>query len=111
MGTQSLGEFEMLVLLAALRLGADEAYAVSIADTIGEHSGRGARRSAVYITLQRLEHKGLVSTYLGAPTAERGGKARRHVRVEEAGLVALRQTRQALRGMWRGLEDQLEVVP
>ena len=78
MGKRNLGEFELLVLLAVLRLG-DEAYAVAIVDEIGERTGRQVRRAAVYTALQRLETKGLVSTWLGDARAERGGKARRNV--------------------------------
>lgn len=105
----SLGELEMLVLLAALRLGESEAYAVSIAEEIRERTGRAVRRATVYVTLQRLEQKGMVSSRLGDPLPERGGKARRYVEVEEPGRVAVRRTRDAYRAMWRGLEP--EVAP
>ena len=64
---QSLAEFELLVLLAALRLGPDEAYTVSIADHIQQRTGRSVRRANVYTTLQRLEAKRLVTTRLGEP--------------------------------------------
>ena len=73
----SLAEFELLVLLAALRLGPDEAYTVSIADDIEQRTGRSVRRANVYTTLQRLEAKRLVATELSEPRAERGGKPRR----------------------------------
>ncbi len=108
MGKDSLGEFELLVLLACMRLGEADAYAVSIVDEIFARTGRDIHRAAVYVTLQRLEKKGLISTRLGAPVAERGGKARRHVRVEAAGTEAVRLSRQALRNMWTGLGTQLE---
>ena len=104
MGKRNLGEFELLVLLAVLRLG-DEAYAVAIVDEIGERTGRQVRRAAVYTALQRLETKGLVSTWLGDARAERGGKARRNVRVEAAGVVAIREARSALQNMWIDLPD------
>ncbi len=104
MGKRNLGEFELLVLLAVLRLG-DEAYAVAIVDEIGERTGRKVRRAAVYTALQRLETKGLVSTWLGDARAERGGKARRNVRVEAAGVVAIREARSALQNMWIDLPD------
>lgn len=108
MGKDNLGEFELLVLLASIRLGDEEAYAVSIVDEILARTGRLIHRAAVYVTLQRLEKKGLISTYLGAPVAERGGKARRHVRVEAAGTEAVRLSRQALQSMWTGLGPRLE---
>lgn len=108
MGKKGLGELELLVLLAVLRLGENEAYAVSIAEEIQERTGRNVRRATVYVTLQRLEHKGMVSSRLGDPLPERGGKARRYVRLEEPGRVALRETQHALRSMWQGLESQLD---
>jgi PadR family transcriptional regulator PadR len=107
MGKDTLGEFELLVLLACLRLGEEQAYAVAIVDEILERTGREIHRAAVYVTLQRLEKKGLISTHLGAPVAERGGKARRHVRVEAAGTEAVRVSRQAMQSMWTGLGRQL----
>ena len=57
--TTTLAEFELLVMVAAMRLGADEAHAVSIAADITDRTGRGVRRANVYMTLQRLEEKGL----------------------------------------------------
>ncbi len=69
-----LGGFELLVLLAVIRLG-DEAYGVPIADAIEESSGREVALGSVYITLDRLEAKGIVSSRLGEPTPERGGRA------------------------------------
>jgi DNA-binding PadR family transcriptional regulator len=96
---QSLAEFELLVLLAALRLGPEEAYTVSIADHIQERTGRSVRRANVYTTLQRLEGKRLVVTRLGEPRPERGGKPRRLVTVRPAGVAAVRATAGAIRAM------------
>ena len=106
----TLGEFELLVLLACLRLGDKEAYAVGIADDIAARTGRSMQRAAVYVTLQRLEKKGLITTHLGDPRPERGGKARRLVYVEQAGREAVRDARQALQRMWGGLGAQLEAL-
>ncbi|MEZ5318900.1 MAG: helix-turn-helix transcriptional regulator [Vicinamibacterales bacterium] len=108
MGKDTLGEFELLVLLAAIRLGEAEAYAVSIVDEIAARTGRDIHRAAVYVTLQRLEKKGLIATRLGAPQPERGGKARRLVRVERSGREAVREARHAFQRMWVGLGAQLE---
>ena len=95
-------------MLAALRLG-DEAHAVSIADDIQQKTGRSVRRANVYMTLQRLEDKGLISTQLGDPRPERGGKPRRIVTVAPDGAAVERATTNAihamigdLRGMTRG---------
>jgi DNA-binding PadR family transcriptional regulator len=108
MGKDTLGEFELLVLLACLRLGDAGAYAVSIVDEIHARTGRDLHRAAVYVTLQRLEKKGLITTRLGDPLPERGGKARRLVRVESAGRQAVLDSRTALQRMWGGLGPQLE---
>lgn len=103
-----LAEFELLVMLAALRLGPREAYAVSIMDDIEARTGRRVRRANVYTTLQRLEGKGLVTTRLGEPRAERGGKARRLVAVAPAGVRAVRAATAEIRAMTGGLEGLLE---
>lgn len=99
MPTDSLAEFELLVMLAALRLGPEEAYTVSIARDIAERTGRRVRRANVYTTLQRLEAKGLVTTRLGEPRPERGGRPRRLVVVESEGLAAVRTTTSAIQAM------------
>lgn len=105
MPRESLAEFELFVVMAAVRLGRDEAYTVSIADVIEERTGRAVRRANVYTTLQRLEEKGLVSTRLGDPRPERGGKPRRLVTVEPDGMAALRATTDAIRAMSDGLDE------
>ncbi|MDA8020719.1 MAG: PadR family transcriptional regulator [Thermoanaerobaculia bacterium] len=104
MNRKSLGDLELLVLLAALRLGEDEAYAVSIAAEIRDRTGRSVQRATIYVTLQRLEHKGLVTTHLSDPIEKRGGKPRRMVRVESRGRAAVLDTQQAFEKMWSGLE-------
>lgn len=104
MPQESLAEFELLVMLATLRLGPDNAYTVTIADDISERTGRSVRRANVYTTLQRLEAKGFVSSRLGEPRAERGGRPPRLVTVEPAGMVAVRTTTDAIRAMSHGLD-------
>ena len=108
MKKSSLGELELLVLLACIRLGPDEAYPVSIADKIAQRTGRMLHRATVYVTLQRLEARGLVSTHLGDPRPERGGKARRLVTVGPAGREAVRRLRDSLQRMWIGLGPALK---
>lgn len=100
-----LAEFELLVMLAALRLGPDEAYTVSIADDIRSRTGRSVRRANVYTTLQRLESKGMISSRLGEPRAERGGRPPRLVSVEPEGLTAVRATTEAIRAMVGEMDD------
>lgn len=106
MGRGSIGQFEQLVLLAILRLGS-EAYGVAILDEIGRTTGWRARRSAVYVALRRLEDKGLVSSRMGRPRPERGGRARKYFSVEAAGRALLRESREALLCMWKGIESEL----
>ena len=103
----SLGEFELLVMLAALRLGPEEAYTVSIADDIQRKTGRSVRRANVYTTLQRLEARGFVTTRLGEPRPERGGKPRRHVELESAGMAAVKSATAAIRAMTADLDDAM----
>jgi DNA-binding PadR family transcriptional regulator len=97
-----LGGFELLVLLALIRLH-DEAYGVPIAAAIEETSGREVALGSVYITLERLARKGLVSSRLGDPTPERGGRAKRYFRITAKGLREVRQARRTLIGLWRGV--------
>lgn len=103
MAHQGLGEFEQMVLLAILQIEGD-VYGVPIVDEIERRTGRSVARAAVYVTLRRLEEKELISSWMSEPTAERGGKARRCVKVEPAGLEALRESRRALDRMWSGLD-------
>src|SRR5687768_542968 len=99
----TLGEFEQIVLIAILQLG-NEVYGVPIVEEIQRRTGRHVAPAAVYITLRRLERKGLVSSWLGDPTPERGGKARRYVQVTQAGLESLRAARKLIDQMWHGLD-------
>jgi DNA-binding PadR family transcriptional regulator len=105
MTADTLGEFELLVMLAALRLGPDEAYTVSIAEDIRARAGRSVRRTNIYTTLQRLEAKGLVTTRLGEPRAERGGRPPRLVTLSPDGVAALHATTSAIHAMLSGLPD------
>jgi PadR family transcriptional regulator, regulatory protein PadR len=97
-----LGEFEHVVLLALMRLG-DDAYGARIRAEIELATGRSPAIGAVHATLERLERKRLVSSWMGAPTPERGGKAKRHFRIEAAGVEALKHARAALERLHAGL--------
>lgn len=103
----SLGEFELLVLLAVLQC-ADDAYGTTVRREIAERAERRVSRGAVYATLDRLEDKGLVRSSFGEPTAERGGRAKRFFRPTEPGLEAVRDARASMMRMWQGLEPILE---
>src|SRR3984885_6384651 len=101
-----LGEFELIVLLALMRLG-DDAYGVPISREIEDRSGQEVALGSVYAALERLEEKGLVSSVMGEPTPERGGRAKRFFHVTAKGLREVRETQTALKKLWRGL-PQLE---
>ena len=99
-----LGEFELMVLLALIRLG-DDAYGVPISREIEQRGGREVALGSVYAVLERLEGKGLVTSRLGDATAARGGRAKRYFRVTAQGLRKVRQTQRALVNLWRGLPE------
>ncbi len=102
-----LWEFEQLLLLALLHLK-DEAYGLRIRQAIEARTGRTISPGAVYTALDRLERRELVSSSLGEPTPQRGGKRRRYYRLEPAGATLLRQSQHALARMARGVSPELE---
>ncbi len=102
-----LGDFEQLVLLGVLRLEAD-AYGARIRQEIHERSRRDVSINAVYTTLDRLESKGLLRSWTGEPTAQRGGRRRKFYALEPAGEAALRHAYRAFTAMADGLERRLE---
>jgi DNA-binding PadR family transcriptional regulator len=101
-----LGEFELLVLLAAISLG-DVAYPVSIANDIEARSGRKASRTTVLITLERLEDKDLVTSRYGDGTPERGGRPKRFFKPKARGLQAVREAVARIETMTKGLTSIL----
>jgi PadR family transcriptional regulator PadR len=102
-----LGDFEQLVLFGVLRLE-DEAYGAAIRQEIHARSGRDVSINAVYTTLDRLENKGLLRSWVGDPTPQRGGRRRKFYAARPAGVAAARQAYQAFTSMTVGLERRLE---
>ena len=102
-----LGELEQLVLLAVLRMDGD-AYGVPIRDDLLDRAGRDVPLGSVYNALARLEEKGLVTSAVGDPTPERGGRRKRLYSATTAGRAAARDSIEALRAMARGLSLGLE---
>ena len=98
-----LGEFEQIVLLAVARLG-DEAYGVSIRQEIEGTGGRPVSIGAVYATLDRLEHKRLLTSSIGEATPVRGGRPKRFFRILPGGQESLLGARRTLDRLWDGLE-------
>jgi PadR family transcriptional regulator, regulatory protein PadR len=103
----ALGDFEQLVLFGVRRLE-DEAYGAAIRQEIHARSGRDVSINAVYTTLDRLEAKGLLRSWTGEPTAQRGGRRRKFYELRPAGVAALRQAYRAFAAMTVGLEGWLE---
>ena len=97
-----LGEFEQLVLLAVIRLE-DNAYGVTIRDTIDEFTGRDVLVGPVYAALERLEGKGLVQTRVSAPEPVPGGRARKLFTMTAGGRRALATSRQMAARLAKGL--------
>jgi PadR family transcriptional regulator PadR len=98
--TESVGQFEQLVLAAVLELGA-EGYGVTIHRTVSELAApKTVSLGAIYVTLDRLEDKGFVSSWLSDPRPERGGRARRHYQLEAAGRRALKESAETAKRMY-----------
>ena len=103
----TIREFELVVLLAVLGLR-DEAYPVSIRDAIEERTRRKVSRAAVFITLERLERKGFVTSNYGDPTPVRGGRAKRFFRATPAGIAAAKDALHLMQSMAAGLDEVRE---
>jgi DNA-binding PadR family transcriptional regulator len=99
---ETLGNFELMVLLALIRLG-DDAYGLPIAEVLKASTGREVLLTSVYAALGRLQEKGLATSRLGEPTPERGGRAKRYFRITARGLRQVRATRAALTTLWNGI--------
>jgi PadR family transcriptional regulator PadR len=107
---QTLGEMEHLVLLVVLRLG-DQAYGMRISEELTERSGRDVAIGSVYAALDRLEKRGYVSSRIGEPTPQRGGRAKRYFTAERQGVEALAASQALLAGLWDGVELDPERFP
>lgn len=105
MGDESrLGEFEQLVLLAALRLD-ERAYGIEIRRLLQDDGQRRVSRGGLYKTLERLCEKGMLEWDVSESTPERGGLPRRCFSVTPQGVLALRRSKATLTRLWRGLEQ------
>ena len=97
-----LGEFEQIVILGLMQLG-DDAHGVAIRQEIERRTERVATIGSVYATLERLENKGYLSSRIGEPTPQRGGRAKRYYRVLRSGRTALESSRRMVARMSEGL--------
>ena len=96
-----LGEFEYLLITAAAGLG-ENAYGAAIREEIEARTGRKCSIGALYTTIERLEQKGLLKTWMGEATAQRGGRAKRMVRVTQKGVHAAQDFYDAVTRVSRG---------
>lgn len=99
-----LGELEELTLLAVARLQ-DEAYGASVQRELEDRASRAVSIATVYVTLVRLDDKGMLESWESEPEPVRGGKAKRLYRLTEEGALALRESRAIMERMWEGLEE------
>ena len=99
-----LGNFELMVILALIRLG-ENAYGVPISEELQKRTGRDVAIGSVYAALERLQDKGFVKSELGEATPERGGRAKKYFRVTARGLKEVREIRRALVQLWHGLPE------
>ena len=104
MSERFLTDFELMVMLAVLRVR-DDAYGVSIAREIERTGGRPVTHAAVYLALDRLTGLGLVASRLGESTPERGGRAKKLFTVTPDGWAAIRRTRGAFIALWTGIPE------
>ena len=102
MAREFLTDLELMILLAVMRVG-DTAYGVTITREIEQTTGRAVAVAVVYVTLDRLEERGLVASSVGDPTPERGGRAKRFFRVTSRGVRQARTTHGALSALWNGV--------
>ena len=105
----TLGDFEQRILFALIRLGPD-AYGVTIREAIEARSGRAISPGALYTALDRLETRGFVTSRLGEPTPQRGGKRKRLYSLQPAGERALAGAYESLRQMADGIGSRLRTL-
>jgi PadR family transcriptional regulator PadR len=101
--TLNLGELEQLILLAILQLG-DDAYGVTIRAVLADRADRRLAPGALYTALERMQRKGLITSRMGDPTPQRGGRAKRYVSVTAAGIEALTRAQRAYQRLLDGLD-------
>ncbi len=107
MGANVPGDFEQQVLLAVWRLG-EAAYGASVRNELEKRTGRDVAQGAVYVTLVRLEKKGLLKSRLSDPTPIRGGKAKRYFEILPEGVAGVTAAREAMERLWDGLPSPAE---
>lgn len=102
MEIQRLTDLEQLLLLSIVQAG-DDAHAGAVREVLEQRGERAASLGSIYVTMTRLEERGMVESIMGDPTPERGGKAKRLYRLTREGLLALHHSRRILERMWEGI--------
>ena len=87
-----------------VRRDGEDAYGINVHEELEAHANRRIGRGAVYLTLDRLEKKGLLESFLTDPTPQRGGRAKRCYALTRLAMVALRESQRTLQSFWEGLE-------
>ena len=103
-----IGEFEELVLLTIANLAKD-AYGVAILNDISERANRKLSIGALHSTLTRLEEKGYISSYLGEPTNERGGRRKRYFELTDSAVAELNNMKALRDQLWAGSKVNLSI--
>lgn len=103
-----LGEFEELVLLTIANLGA-EAYGLALLRDINERANRNLSIGAMHSTLTRLEEKGFITSYLGEPTKERGGRRKRYFELTASAIAALNDMKSLRDELWTNAKINLSI--
>lgn len=106
---RALGEFEQLILFALVQLE-EEAYGAAIGRAIEDRTGRSVSAGAVYTALDRLESRGLVTSRVGEPTPERGGRRRKYYDLQPQGAQELNRSVDVIRAMSEGLMGRLDAL-
>jgi DNA-binding PadR family transcriptional regulator len=104
-----IGEFEELVLLTIASLG-DNAYGVSIKDDIEKRTNRELSIGALHATITRIEEKGFITSYLGEPTQERGGRRKRFFELTHEGKLILHEVKSLRDELWRLSKSTLSLA-
>jgi len=104
---RALGEFEQLILFALVELE-DDAYGASIGRSIEQRTDRPVSAGAVYTALDRLENRAFVTSHVGEPTAERGGRRKKFYRIAPEGALELNRAVDRMKAMSDGLVPKLQ---
>ncbi len=93
---------EEYILLAVFKLGED-AYSIPIREKLIEITGKNWSLGAIYMPLERLEKRRLITSHFSESTPERGGRHKRIYSLTEAGKESLREIYTVQQTIWQGV--------